>query len=177
MTRRFRPFPVTRRESAPRRWTAAYGAGPGHLLVLAVCLAVAGYAATRVIAAGIWVGFLLWFVGAVIVHDLVLFPLYSFADTAVQARSRPPDRPSRPPPTGWWPPPVNYVRVPAGLSGLLLLVWFPLVLRASEHDYREATGLSTAPYLWRWMLVTALFFAASALLYALRRRSAGRAAR
>ncbi len=137
---------MTRRKGEPRRWTTAYGAGPGHLLALAVCLAVAAYAATRVIAAGIWVGFLLWFAGALIIHDLVLLPLYSFADTSVQARLRPP---ARPPPArpagGGWPPPVNYVRVPAGLSGLLLLVWAPLVLRASEHDYREATGLSTSP--------------------------------
>ncbi|WP_436763998.1 hypothetical protein [Streptosporangium sp. V21-05] len=174
---------MTRREGAPHRWTTwrtwrtGYGAGPGHLLALAVCLAVAGYAATRVIAAGIWVGFLLWFVGAVIIHDLVLFPLYSLADTAVQSRSAPPARPPRAPSTGRWPPPVNYVRVPAGLSGLLLLVWFPLVLRASEHNYREATGLSTAPYLGRWLLVTLLFFAASGLLYALRHRTGGRKAR
>ncbi|GAA3419866.1 hypothetical protein [Streptosporangium vulgare] len=168
---------MTHHRGEPRRWTTAYGAGPGHLLALAACLAVAGYAATRVVAAGIWVGFLLWFVGAVILHDLVLLPLYSYADTAVQSRLRPPARPLRAPPAGRRPPPVNHVRVPAGLSGLLLLVWFPLILRASEHNYREATGLSTAPYVWRWLAVTLLLFAASGLLYALRRRAAVRTVR
>ncbi|MDH2425595.1 hypothetical protein [Sphaerisporangium sp. TRM90804] len=168
---------MTRRERWARRWATTYGAGPGHLLTLAVCLAVAGYAATRVLAAGIWVGFLLWFVGAVILHDLVLLPLYSFADTAVQSRSRPPAPPPGTPPAGRWPPPVNFVRVPAALSGLLLLVWFPVILRASEHEYREATGLSTIPYLGRWLLVTVLFFAASGLLYALRLRAARRTSR
>ncbi|MEU4540016.1 hypothetical protein AB0G15_34750 [Streptosporangium sp. NPDC023825] len=163
---------MTRRKGEPRRWTTVYGAGPGHLLVLAACLAVAGYAATRVVAAGIWVGFLLWFLGALIVHDLVLVPAYSFADTALRSRSRSPGVPSRPTSAGRWPPPVNFVRVPAGLSGLLLLVWFPLILRASEHNYREATGLSTLPYLWRWLLLSLLFFTASGLLYALRRRAA-----
>ncbi|PZG23479.1 hypothetical protein [Nonomuraea aridisoli] len=139
------------------RWRRAYGAGPWHLLLLAACFALAAYAATRVVAAGIWTGFLVWFVGAVIVHDLVLFPLYSTADIAARAVSG-------------RSPAINHLRVPAGLSGLLLLVWFPLVLRASERNYKGAVGLSTAPYLARWLAITVALFAGSGLLYALRRR-------
>ncbi|MFJ2034052.1 hypothetical protein [Streptosporangium sp. NPDC087985] len=135
-----------------------YGAAPWHLAALVACFVVALYAFTRVIAAGIVLGFVLWFVGAAILHDFIVLPLYSLADTRLQ-------RPRR----RW--PPVNYVRVPAGLSGLLLLIWFPLILRASEHNYRKATGLSTDPYLGRWLLITCVLFAGSALLYAIRRRA------
>lgn len=73
------------------------------------------------------------------------------------------------------PPAVNYVRVPVAFSLLLLLVWFPLILGLSAGTYHRASGLSTGPYLWRWLGVTGVLFAASAAAYALRlRRSASR---
>ncbi|MFI6182772.1 hypothetical protein ACIA8R_45100 [Nonomuraea sp. NPDC051191] len=162
------------------RWARTYGAPPWHLLALALCFLVAAYAATRVVEAGIWPGFLVWFVGAVILHDLVLFPLYSAADLAARsstARARRRGRTAARPrhrPTGRRPAPINYLRVPTAFSGLLLLVWFPLILSGAEPNYRAAVGLSTIPYLNRWILVTLVLFAASALLYVLRRLAAGR---
>ncbi|MEV0826698.1 hypothetical protein [Nonomuraea rubra] len=163
------------------RWARTYGAPSWHLLALVLCFLLAAYAATRVVGAGIWPGFLVWFVGAVIFHDLVLFPLYSAADLAAQAatartrrrrrtaaRPRPPERPVAA---------INHLRVPTAFSGLLLLVWFPLILRGAEPNYRAAAGLSTIPYLNRWILITLVLFAGSALLYVLRRLAAGRAGR
>ncbi|MER6952208.1 hypothetical protein ABT294_50190 [Nonomuraea sp. NPDC000554] len=151
-----------------RRLAARYGADPLHLLALIACFALAGYAATRVVAAGIWVGFLVWFVGAAIIHDLLLYPLYALADVAVQRRPwrrrRPPSAPVA------WAPSINYVRVPAALSGLLFLIWFPLILRLSEANYRRSTALDLSPYLGRWLLVTGVLFAGSALVYAIRTR-------
>ncbi|GAA4605463.1 hypothetical protein GCM10023195_18980 [Actinoallomurus liliacearum] len=164
-----RPLGAVRRRIAPH-----YGADPLHLLALLACFALAGYAASRVAAAGIWVGFLIWFVGAAIVHDLVLFPLYALADVAVQRRRWGRRRPG---PRVRWRPWINYVRVPAGLSGLLLLVWFPLILRQSGETYRKAVGLGLSPYLGRWLLVTGVLFAGSAIIYALRLRSAASAER
>jgi hypothetical protein len=163
-----------------RRIAALYGADPLHLLGLLACFALAGYAASRVAAAvdprghGIWVGFTIWFIGAAIVHDLVLFPLYALADVAVQ-RCHWGRR--RPRPLVQWLPWINYLRVPAGLSGLLLLVWFPLILRLSEETYRNAVGLDLSPYLGRWLLVTGLLFAGSAITYAVRMRSTASARR
>ncbi|PRX63705.1 hypothetical protein B0I32_110157 [Nonomuraea fuscirosea] len=152
-------------------WARLYGAGPGHLAGLVVCFAVAGYAATRVVEAGIWLGFAVWFVGAAVFHDLVLWPLYSAADAVLRAPSRQHERP------GGRPPLVNHVRVPVALSCLLLLVWFPLVLRGAEPNYVGAVGLSTSPYLARWLWITVALFVVSALLYAVRRRAAGRPGR
>ncbi|MGP3936585.1 hypothetical protein [Nonomuraea sp. KM88] len=168
---------MNRRGRGASRWASAYGAGPWHLLGLAACFAVAGYAATRVVEAGIWMGFAVWFVGAVIFHDLVLWPLYSAADTAIRSLPKLPARPGPARPAGRRPAVVNHVRVPAGLSCLLLLVWFPLVLRGAERNYQAAVGLSTSPYLGRWLSITLVLFGVSGLLYAVRRRAAGRSKR
>ncbi|MDX3106552.1 hypothetical protein [Nonomuraea angiospora] len=160
------------------RWARTYGAPSWHLLVLALCFLVAGYAATRVVDVGIWPGFLVWFVGAIVLHDLVLFPLYSAADFAARsATTRTPRRGRTAARRRRRPAPINYLRVPAAFSGLLLLVWSPLILRGAEPNYRAAVGLSTIPYLNRWILVTLVLFAASALLYVLRRLAAGWAGR
>lgn len=150
-----------------RRW---YGAGPLHLLVMLASLALAAYAGVR------WLsddplGVLLWFAGAVLLHDMVLLPLYSLADRALSARLG--DRGRRLPRGAA----LNAVRVPALLSGLLLLVWFPLVLRLPGSRYTATTGLSLSPYLGRWLLVSGALFAVSAAVLALRlllaRRSRG----
>jgi len=61
--------------------------------------------------------------------------------------------------------PLNYVRVPALLSLLLLVLWAPLVLQRSEAVYRAKTGLTQDPYLERWLAVTAVLFAASAVAF------------
>jgi hypothetical protein len=169
-----------------RRW---YGAPLRHLLALVASFALAGYAVYAVAAAGQWRGFAIWFGAAIVAHDLLLFPLYSVADQVLRqflrrrAGSGPAGRPAGPgagqasaAPAA--PPVLNYLRVPAAFSLLLLLVWFPLILGLSADRYRRASGLSASPYLWRWLAVTGTAFAASAVWYAVRRRrSAGHARR
>lgn len=139
-----------------------YGAGPLHLLSLVACLAFAGYIATRILAVPEAVRILVWFAGAAVAHDLILWPLYAIADRgAVRAARRHPDRLPR---VRW----VNYLRVPAVLSGVALFVSFPLVFRWSEPAYHAASGLTETVYLGRWLLLTAAAFGISALLYAVR---------
>jgi hypothetical protein len=75
------------------------------------------------------------------------------------------------------PPVINYVRVPAAFSMLLLLVWFPLILGLSARTYHRASGLVTSPYLGRWLAVTGVLFAASAASYALALRRASASVR
>jgi hypothetical protein len=94
-------------------------------------------------------------VGAALLHDLALVPLYALGDRAVQAALRS-GRPRPLPRTA-----VNHVRVPAFVSLLLLLVYWPLVLRHAS-PYPSATALSIDVYLGRWLLITAVLFAASA---------------
>jgi hypothetical protein len=157
-----------------RHW---YGANPLHLLALLAAFALAGYAVRAVIAAGQFRGFAIWFGVAIIGHDLLLFPLYSLADLSVQRllpwrANR--ARTSRQAPTVHGevpgPPVINYVRIPVAFSLLLLLAFFPLILGLSEPEYHRASGLTTDPYLWRWLAVTGVLFAGSAIIYALRWR-------
>ncbi|MGH4003735.1 MAG: hypothetical protein ACRDSO_06460 [Pseudonocardiaceae bacterium] len=141
------------------------------LLALLASFAVAGYAGVRLLA-GNPTGVGAWFVGSAVVHDLVLFPLYAGADAALVMLLR--RRPALATVAGL--PWLNYLRVPAVISGVLLLVWSPLILRLPTAAYFDASGLSAQPYLSRWLAVTAALFAISAVTLAVRvatvRRSA-----
>lgn len=130
---------------------------PLQILLLACSFALSAYAGLRLLA-GDWFGVALWFVGAALLHDLVLLPLYAAADRALVHAAGPRRR---------W---VGYVRVPAALSLLLLLVWFPLITGQVADRYAAATALPADRFLTRWLLVTAVLFGGSALLFALRLR-------
>ncbi|MFK0288829.1 hypothetical protein ACIQVL_51455 [Streptomyces sp. NPDC090499] len=144
------------------RW---YGSGPLHLLVLIASFALTGYALVRLFAVQPW-EVAIWFVGAAVLHDLILLPLYSLADLSALSvlRHQAADASDRP--TVRW---INHLRVPAFLSGLLLLVWFPLILRLAG-PYPGDTGLSDSVYLGRWLAITGVLFAASAVAFAARLR-------
>ena len=143
------------------RW---YGAGPLHLLTMLGCLALAGYAAVDLFAKNP-IGIAVWLIAAVIGHDLILVPLYTLADRSVIAVFR--HRPSHQPPVPW----INYLRVPVVLSGLLLLIWFPLIFRLPKR-FTYTTTLPLDPYLWHWLAVTGALFLLSATAYAVRLRTA-----
>ncbi|MEU8779444.1 hypothetical protein [Streptomyces sp. NPDC048606] len=141
-----------------------YGAPPLHLLLVLASFALTLYAGIRLLR-GDAVGVAMWFVGAAVLHDLVLLPLYSVTDRAARrlwragaATDRPPSR------TGF-----NHVRVPAFVSGVLFLVWWPLILEQGGH-YTASTGLPADGFLSRWLLITAGLFAASAVVLLVRTR-------
>jgi len=136
------------------RWKAFYGAHPLHLLVLLGCLALAGYAALGVLVDSAWPRILLWFLAAIVAHDLVVFPLYAAADRAL-TRVRPG-------------PGVNYLRVPLLGVALTFLLFFPGIVRQGAISYQVATGLTQQPFLARWLLLCAAFFGTSLLVYLLR---------
>nr|WP_245173647.1 hypothetical protein [Streptomyces aureus] len=129
---------------------------PLTLLLLLCSFALAAYAGVRLLADD-WLRVALWIAGAAVLHDLVLLPLYAAADRMVVGRVG-----AR----------TMYVRAPAALSGLLLLVWFPLISGMTAERYRSATGQSPDGFLARWLLITAALFAGSALLLAVRVRRA-----
>ncbi|MGP3983694.1 hypothetical protein [Streptomyces sp. KR80] len=142
-----------------------YGGSPLSLLLLLASFALTVYAGLRLLK-GDTTGVVLWFVGAAVLHDLVLLPLYSFADRGLEALFRlgsGSGKPVRTTDPGWartqW---INHVRVPVFLSGLLLLVWFPLILDRVDH-YEAFTGLPGGVFWERWLLISAGLFGASAL--------------
>jgi hypothetical protein len=134
-----------------------YGAGPMHLALALASFTVAGWALARVLGTlGDPTRFVVWFAGAIVAHDLVLLPLYSAVGVvAGRLLAR---------------PVLNHVRVPLILSGLTLLVWFPLILRKSPAGYMRASGLSVDVFLGRWLALSAALVIASALAFALQTR-------
>ncbi|MFB7909822.1 hypothetical protein ACFC1T_25640 [Kitasatospora sp. NPDC056076] len=139
-----------------RTFRRRYGASPLHLLLVLCSFALTVYAGLRLLR-GDPLRVAIWFVAAALLHDLVLLPLYSLTDRATQALLARRSAQSRTDHLHG----VNYVRVPAYLSLLLLVVWYPLILRRVP-GYRPATTLDPDRFLGNWLLLTAAFFAASA---------------
>jgi hypothetical protein len=154
-----------------RRFTAAYGAGPLHLLAVVGTFAVAAYALSRshdLLADP--ARMLVWLGGGIAAHDLVLLPFYSLLGLlAAAALLRPGGSPSRLRIAA-----LNHLRVPALLSGLLALVWFPLIAGKGARSFERATGLSNDVYFERWLLLSIALFTASLLVFALRARGLAR---
>lgn len=143
---------------------ARYGAGPLHLVAVIASFAVATYAFLEIAERPGLLSFAIWFAGAVVAHDLIAFPLYSLLGLIAGGASRAGGELGR--------RTLNHVRVPALLSALAFVVWFPLILRVSAETYADASGRSADPYLARWLLLTAALFAGSGLLLAFRQRRA-----
>ena len=134
-------------------------------LMTAGGFAFTGYLLTLILGASHPGWLLVWFVGAIVLHDLVFLPLYSVLDRLLTART-PAGGSGRSAVRQTW---INHVRVPAVVSGVLLLVSFPLVLRLFGQHTQTASGLGKAGDLLRWLLVAAGLFAVSAVLYLVRR--------
>ncbi len=140
------------------RVRARYGASPWHLAGVAVTLALTAYAISGLLEMREPLNFALWFVGAIVVHDLVGYPAYAAVGNLVFTRTRPA-------PAGW----VNAVRVPGLLSALLFLVWFPSILDLQGANVVRAAREPRPDYLARWLALTAALFAASAVVVAIAR--------
>ncbi len=147
-----------------------YGAGPVHLLALTASLAVAAYALLRIFdVIGHPTRVVIWLGAAIVAHDLVLLPLYSLMGLLAGRALVPPERRSRLRIAA-----LNHLRAPALLSGLLLLVWWPLIAAKAPRTFMRATGQSVDVYLDRWLLATAVLFGGSAILLAVRMRGLAR---
>ncbi len=132
-----------------KRFPDHYGASPVHAVAHVAAFALAGFVVLQFFDLRATGNVLIWFVAAVVLHDFVLLPFYSALDRAAQSAG----------------PAVNYLRIPAGLSALLLLVYFPLILGRSTAKLEQVSGAPAPDYLARWLLITGVLFAASAALY------------
>jgi hypothetical protein len=153
------------------RLRAAYGASPLHALAVLASFAVAGYAFLRIAQSPSALGTFLWFGAAIVAHDLLAFPLYSTLNLIAH---RSPLGPGDERLEGRRVPALNHLRVPAILSGIYFLMFFPLILGLDSTRYAHYTGQSADVYLTRWLGICAALFLGSALIYAIRlRRAAG----
>jgi hypothetical protein len=133
-----------------------YGASPLHLVAHLALLPLCAWALIEVLGARRAANVAAWLVACVVLHDLVVLPLYSGADRAMRRAAG---------------GAINYLRVPAGLSLLMLVVFFGVIGERGEGAYHAASGLDYEGYATRWLLVSAALFAGSAAIYGLRRGS------
>lgn len=151
------------------RFRAGYGSHPAHLVTMAAGIALLGYVLATVGAVTLWnphvwwQSIAVWFVAAILAHDLVLFPIYSLVDRLIAGPGG-----RRPPRRGSSIPVRNYLRIPALGAGLTLLVFLPGIIEQGAGTYLAATGQTQQPFLGRWALLSAAMFAASALAYVTR---------
>jgi hypothetical protein len=136
---------------------ARYGASPLHLLAHLAALALAAWALLQALQLGGAERIALWLVAAVVLHDVVLWPAYTTLDRLAR-RERP---------AGW----ANYVRVPVGVSALLLLVFFPVMCGKGEATYTRVSGEAWQGYAARWLLASAVLFMIAGGLYLVRSRA------
>ena len=148
------------------RFRYEYGASPVHLLVALTSFVVSAWALAQVLdVLSTPNRFLLWFLGAIVLHDLLFLPLYSLLGLGAAGALTRGDHPSRLRIAA-----LNHLRIPVMLSGLMLLVWYPLVLSKAAAGFENTTGMSTDVYMERWLLLTAVLLVGSALLLAVRAR-------
>lgn len=134
-----------------------YGEHPAHLLVLLASFGIA------VIAFGPLlndrpVAVASWFAGAAILHDGLFAAAYIGADAILVRLWR--RRPGR---VAW----INFVRVPAAISAIMLIVYSPVIL-GKATSFEGKTLRSTDAYLGHWLTVTAVLAATSATWYVAR---------
>lgn len=140
-----------------------YGAPWYHLVLHLALVGVLIWTITKVAdirAAG---NVLAWFVAALILHDLILVPVYSALDSLAQrldgrrARGRSSTVPL-----------INYLRVPAVLSAMLFLGFPGLILGKSNGTLLFVSGETPSGYALRWALVCLAMFVISGVIWALR---------
>jgi hypothetical protein len=155
------------RRERPVSFRRCYGASPLHLVGHLLALAIIAFAVDRIVSGGgvssAVQKMLMWYLGLVIAHDLIFVPLYTGLDRVVhRALVRLSSR--RRAGIAM----INHVRVPLMISGLLLIIYGPLIARLSDPDYFAVTGHHLEHYLRNWLLITGVLFLGSGAIYLLR---------
>lgn len=133
-----------------------YGASPVHLLAHLLLLPLVAWAVLQALDFRGARDVVVWFVAALILHDLLALPLYSALDRVAQrARVR-------------GVPVINHIRFGAVVSGVTFLVYFPLILGKSTGSLRYLSGVEPEGYLGRWLLLSAAAWGLSALVLGVR---------
>jgi hypothetical protein len=146
-----------------RRFRHFYGGQPLHLLatVMSFALVAAGFVGWAQPGSDLR-GVLLWLLGCLIATELVLLPSAWLLDRIAIGASHGSASSDR------IRSEVAYVRTPALLSGLLLIVFAPLIFSFDGATYTAVTATTTSRYLSRWLFSTAALFGISAVTYAIK---------
>jgi hypothetical protein len=134
-----------------------------HLLAHLAGFAVAALAFDKIFSGGDMKELLLWYLGFAIAHDLLFVPVYAGLDRVLRATIA-----RLPIPAERRVPVINHVRAPALISGLLLIIYFPLISGRSDAGYFALSGHHLTHYVRNWLLITAALFLASGVVYAAR---------
>jgi hypothetical protein len=140
-----------------------YGASPLHLLAHLLGFAIVAFALDRIFSGGDVKELLMWYLGFAIAHDLLFVPAYTGLDRLLRATIA-----RLPPPTRTGLPVINHLRAPVVISALLLIIYFPLISGQPDGWYVDLSGHHLTHYLRNWLLITAVLFLGSGLIYAVR---------
>jgi hypothetical protein len=128
-----------------------------------VGFAIVAFALDQIFSGGHVKELIIWYFGFAIAHDLVFVPAYTGLDRLFRATiPRLPLRARSDLPV------INHVRAPVVISALLLIIYLPLITRRNDGWYFEYSGHHVTHYLRNWLLITAILFLGSWLVYAAR---------
>jgi hypothetical protein len=131
-----------------------YGASPWHLAGHLAYMALAAYVLAQLLDRPSAANIVTWLVAAILLHDLVLLPLYALLDRSLwRAAPR---------------PLAAALRTAAVLSVLTLLVFFPSILGLNQRAFTRAAGSAQSGYLGRWLALVAGITAVSLAVAAVR---------
>jgi hypothetical protein len=144
-----------------RKWLRRYGGPAWSLPLFLGCLAVNGYVTEKILSGPMALRIFAWFAAAAVLHDFVLFPAYSAIDRLVGLTQRNRDSTRQ--------PVINYLRIPAALSLLMLLIYLPTILGRGSATFHAASGLGRTNVFLRWVLLSLGSFAVSGAVFVARR--------
>jgi len=151
------------------RLRRAYGARMLHLAGMLAVLGIAAYAIAQVAGRPDFRQMVIWFLGAVVLHDIVLLPAYSAANRAIGAAGPVRRRSARAVAA------LNHLRAPVALAGLLFLLFWPSILQKAEPGFLTNVDYGTDPFPDRWIWASVVLVGVSLVLLAvsLARRRGG----
>lgn len=148
-------------EPRPESWFRRGAGALVRLVLVLACFALVAYAVDLLLLDDpSLISILIWFAGALFLHDLVLFPLYAGGDRvlALVLSALPRTRV----------PLVNHVRIPVLGAGLSLIMFLPGIIRQGTATAVAASGLGQEPFRERWLWLVAALFAVSFVIWLLR---------